>query len=52
VKRFQYAWVVVVVTFLALLAAQAVRAASGVIITSLESDFGWSRTEVLEAARP
>ncbi len=46
VKRFHYAWVVVVVTFLALLAAQSVRAAPGVIITSLESEFGWSRTEI------
>jgi MFS family permease len=46
VKRFHYAWVVVVVTFFALLAAQAVRAAPGVIITSLESEFGWSRTEI------
>src|SRR5256714_1031928 len=46
VKRFHYAWIVVVVTFLALLAAQAVRAAPGVIITSLESEFGWSRTEI------
>src|SRR5438046_8879925 len=46
VKRFHYAWVVVIVTFLALLAAQAVRAAPGVIITSLESEFGWSRTTI------
>src|SRR5256886_8352966 len=46
VKRFHYAWVVVVVTFLALLAAQAVRPAPGVIITPLESEFGWSRTEI------
>src|SRR5712691_13059454 len=45
-KRFHYAWVVVAVTFLALLAAQAVRAAPGVIITSLESEFGWSRTAI------
>src|SRR5256884_4101021 len=46
VMRFHYAWVVVIVTFLALLAAQAVRAAPGVIITSLESEFGWSRTTI------
>src|SRR5438477_408137 len=46
VKRFHYAWVVVVVTFLALLAAQAVRAAPGVIITPLEAEFGWSRTQI------
>jgi hypothetical protein len=35
VKRFHYAWIVVVVTFLTLLAAQAVRAAPVVIISSL-----------------
>jgi MFS family permease len=46
VKRLHYAWIVVLVTFLALLAAQAVRAAPGVIITSLESEFGWSRTAI------
>src|SRR3989442_9588634 len=45
-KRFHYAWVVVAVTFLSLLAAQAVRAAPGVIITSLESEFGWTRTAI------
>jgi MFS family permease len=46
VKRFHYVWIVVAVTFLTLLAAQAVRAAPGVIITSLESEFGWTRTEI------
>jgi MFS family permease len=46
VKRFHYAWIVVAVTFFALLAAQSVRAAPGVIITSLESEFGWSRTAI------
>ncbi|TMC73937.1 MAG: MFS transporter [Chloroflexi bacterium] len=45
-KRFHYAWVVVVVTFLSLLAAQAVRAAPGVILTSLEGEFGWSRATI------
>ena len=45
-RKFHYAWVVVAVTFLALLAAQAVRAAPGVIITSFESEFGWTRTEI------
>src|SRR5438270_13991998 len=45
-KRLHYAWIVVLVTFLSLLAAQTVRAAPGVIITSLESEFGWSRTAI------
>ncbi len=42
-KRFHYAWVVTSVTFLALLAASAVRAAPGVIIVPLETEFGWDR---------
>ena len=42
-KRLHYAWVVTAVTFLALLAASAVRAAPGVIIVPLESEFGWDR---------
>jgi MFS family permease len=46
VKRIHYAWIVVIVTFLSLLAAQSVRAAPSVIITSLESEFGWTRTEI------
>ncbi len=46
VNRFHYAWIVVAVTFLAVLASQAVRAAPGVIITSLESEFGWSRAAI------
>ena len=45
-RKLHYAWVVVGVTFFALLAAQAIRASPGVIITSLESEFGWSRTAV------
>ena len=45
-KRLHYAWIVVLVTFLSLFAAQAVRAAPGVIITSLESEFGWTRTAI------
>ena len=45
-KRFHYAWIVVAVTFISLLVAQSVRAAPGVIITSLESEFGWTRTEI------
>ena len=45
-RRFHYAWVIVAVTFVSLLAAQAVRAAPGVIIIPLESDFGWDRATV------
>ncbi len=42
-KRLHYAWVVTSVTFLALLAASAVRAAPGVILVPLETEFGWDR---------
>ncbi|MDQ2951312.1 MAG: MFS transporter [Chloroflexota bacterium] len=45
-KRFHYAWVVTSVTFLALLAASAVRAAPGVILVPLESEFGWDRAVI------
>ena len=45
-KRLHYAWVVTAVTFLALLAASAVRAAPGVIIVPLESEFGWDRAVI------
>ncbi|CAN5200136.1 MFS transporter [soil metagenome] len=46
VRRLHYAWVVVTVTFLALLAAQAVRTAPGVIIKPLEAEFGWDRAAI------
>ena len=42
-KRLHYAWVVTSVTFFALLAASAVRAAPGVILVPLEIEFGWDR---------
>ena len=47
--RFHYAWVVLAVTFLALLVASSVRAAPGVLITPLEQEFGWDRTAVSAA---
>jgi MFS family permease len=49
VTRFHYAWVVVAVTFLALLVTSSVRAAPGVLITPLEREFGWDRTAVSAA---
>src|SRR6267378_5346682 len=45
-RRFHYAWVVTAVTFVALLAAASVRAAPGVIIKPLESEFGWDRAAI------
>jgi sugar phosphate permease len=45
-SRFHYAWVVTGVTFIALLAASAVRAAPGVFIVPLEQEFGWDRAVI------
>ncbi len=47
--RFHYAWVVVAVTFLALLVASSVRAAPGILITPLEKEFGWDRAAISAA---
>ena len=44
--RFHYAWVVVGITLLTLMAAQAVRAAPGVISVPLEREFGWDRAAI------
>jgi MFS family permease len=44
--RFHYAWIVAGVTFLILIAASAIRSAPGVLITSLQEAFGWSRAEI------
>lgn len=46
VRRFHYAWVVVAVTLVTLMAAQAVRAAPGIIIVPLEQEFGWDRAAI------
>ncbi len=46
VRRLHYAWVISIVTFLGLLASAGVRTAPGLIITPLENEFGWSRSEI------
>jgi sugar phosphate permease len=43
-KKLHYAWVVLGVTFLALLTSAAVRATPGVLIVPFEHEFGWSRS--------
>jgi len=45
-RRFHYAWIVVPVAFLSLLAAAAVRATPGIIIVPLENEFGWDRAAI------
>lgn len=44
--RFHYAWVVVIVTFFALLLSAGVRNATSVLFEPLETDFGWDRASV------
>jgi len=41
-----YAWVVVAVTFSALLMAGAIRGSPGILLVPLETEFGWSRATV------
>lgn len=48
--RRNYAWIVVGVTFLSLLAAAGLRSAPGVMMTPLQAAFGWDRATVSAAA--
>ncbi len=45
-KRIYYGWVIVGITAFVLLVAAGVRAASGVLVTPLQDDFGWSRSSI------
>src|SRR5690349_4729391 len=45
-RKPHYAWVVLGVTFLVLLASAAMRATPSVLIVPLEKEFGWSRTTI------
>jgi len=45
-KRFQYAWFVVVVIFLVMLASSGLGADCGVLIMPLEQAFGWTRAAI------
>jgi sugar phosphate permease len=47
--RIHYAWIVALVTFVVLLVTAGIRATPGVLMVSLESEFGWNRT-VISAA--
>src|SRR3984893_2785021 len=48
--KLHYGWVVVAVTFTALLASAGIRAAPGVLIVPLENEFHWSRATISLAA--
>jgi sugar phosphate permease len=45
-RSIHYAWVVAGVTFIILLATAGVRSTPGVLMVSLENEFGWSRTVI------
>ncbi len=45
-RRPHYAWIVLGVTFLALLAGAGIRATPSVLIVPLEQEFGWSRSTI------
>jgi predicted MFS family arabinose efflux permease len=45
-KKLHYGWVVVAVTFLALLVSSGVRTTPSVIIKPLEAEFGWPRASI------
>src|SRR4051812_32320902 len=45
-SRLHYAWIVLAVTFLTLLASAGVRAAPGVLIIPLEQEFHWTRATI------
>lgn len=44
--HFHYAFVIVGVTFVALLASQTIRSTPGLLMIPLESEFGWSRASI------
>ena len=45
-RRPHYAWIILGVTFLALLAGAGIRATPSVLIVPLEEEFGWSRSTI------
>jgi predicted MFS family arabinose efflux permease len=48
-RSIHYAWVVALVTFVILLVTAGVRATPGVLMVSLEREFGWSRAVISSA---
>src|SRR5919197_4380119 len=48
-QRLHYGWVVALVTFVILLVSAGVRATPGVLMVSLETEFGWSRAVISSA---
>src|SRR5687767_15718825 len=44
--RLHYAWIIALVTFVVLLVTAGIRATPGVLMISLEGEFGWSRAAI------
>ncbi len=44
--RIHYAWIIVLVTFVTLLASAGIRSVPGVLIIPLEKEFGWNRATI------
>src|SRR5687767_15788545 len=47
--RLHYGWIVALVTFVVLLVTAGIRATPGVLLISLENEFGWSRAVISSA---
>jgi MFS family permease len=45
-QRLHYAWIVAAVTFMVLLVTAGIRAAPGVLMVPLETEFGWSNASI------
>lgn len=45
-RRLHFAWLIVIVTFLALVTSAGVRTVPGIIIKPLEAEFNWSRASI------
>jgi sugar phosphate permease len=45
-RRLHYAWIIALVTFVVLLVTAGIRATPGVLMISLEGEFGWSRAVI------
>lgn len=45
-RKWHYSWIVLAVTFLAIIVAGIIRSASGVFIEPFEKDFGWGRPSI------
>src|SRR5579883_2413802 len=45
-RRVHYAWILVVATFVIIMASAGIRSVPGVLIIPLEKEFGWSRADL------